>query len=36
MLNSIFMFIIGLIFVSFMGYLAWDSYKDFTKHEPKS
>ena len=35
MLNSLFMLIIGLIFLAYMGYLAWDSYKDFHKNEPK-
>ncbi len=32
MLNSIIMLFIGLVFVFFMGYLAWDSYKEFKKH----
>lgn len=32
MLNSVIMLFIGLIFVFFMGYLAWDSYKDFNNH----
>ncbi len=35
MLNSIIMFFIGLIFVFFVGYLAWDSYLEFKKHEPQ-
>ncbi len=32
MLNSLVMFIMGLVFVVFIGYLAWDSYYEFKKH----
>jgi len=35
MLNEIIMILASMVFVAVMGYLAWDSYKDFKEHEPK-
>ena len=35
MFNEIIMFLISLVFVGVIGYLAWDSYKEFKEHEPK-
>ncbi|GFO77780.1 hypothetical protein BPLS_P6423 [Bathymodiolus platifrons methanotrophic gill symbiont] len=35
MLNEIIMILGVLILASVMGYLAWDSYKEFKEHEPK-
>ena len=32
MLNSVVMFLMGLFFVLFVGYLAWDSYSEFKNH----
>ncbi len=35
MLNEIIMLLASLVFVSVIGYLAWDSYKDFKEHQAK-
>lgn len=35
MLNSVVMGLIVVVFLVFMGNLAWQSYRDFKKHEPK-
>lgn len=35
MFNEIIMFLVSLVFVAVIGYLAWDSYKEFKEHEPK-
>lgn len=33
MLNSVIMFLMGLIFIFFVGFLAWDSYSEFKKSD---
>ena len=35
MFNEIIMFLASLVLISVIGYLAWDSYKEFKEHEPK-
>lgn len=35
MFNQIIMCLGALVLISVMGYLAWDSYKEFKEHEPK-
>jgi len=35
MLNEIIMLLSSLVLAVVMGYLAWDSYKEFKEHEPK-
>ena len=35
MFNQIIMFLGALVFMTVIGYLAWDSYKEFKEHEPK-
>ncbi len=35
MYNEIIMFLGSLILIAVMGYLAWDSYKEFKEHDPK-
>jgi hypothetical protein len=35
MFNEIIMILASLVLVVVMGYLAWDSYKEFKEHEPK-
>ena len=35
MFNQIIMFLGSLVLIAVMGYLAWDSYKEFKEHEPK-
>lgn len=35
MLNNIVMALIVIVFLAFMGKLAWHSYRDFKNHEPK-
>lgn len=35
MFNEIIMVLASLVLVWVMGYLAWDSYKEFKEHEQK-
>lgn len=35
MFNEIIAILAGFILVALMGYLAWDSYKEFKEHDPK-
>ena len=35
MFNEIIAVLAGLILAALMGYLAWDSYKEFKEHDPK-
>jgi hypothetical protein len=35
MFNEIIMILASLVFVAVMGYLAYDSYKEFKEHDPK-
>ncbi len=35
MFNEIVMFLASLVLISVIGYLAWDSYKEFKEHEQK-
>jgi len=35
MFNQIIMFLGSLVLIAVVGYLAWDSYKEFKEHEPK-
>lgn len=35
MLNTVLMVMIGLVFIAFFGYLAFDSWREYKDHEPK-